>query len=42
MLEEMSDALFLIHLIEVGLAGNAQGTCFGSTDKVYRRAVCFG
>jgi len=43
MLEEISNALlFFIHLVEVRLAGNAQSTCFGSTGKVYRRAVCFG
>jgi len=42
-LEEISDALlFFIHLVEVGLARNAQSACFGSTGKVYRRSVCFG
>jgi len=31
-----------MYLIEVGLAGNAQGAYFSSTSKKYRRAVCFG
>jgi len=31
-----------MYLVEIGLAGNTQSTCFGWTDKVHRKTVCFG
>ena len=35
---EINEITFM-YLVEIGLAGNTQSTCFGSTGKVHRKTV---